>query len=68
MSYNLDFTDQIRIAAGLVGQILNGAMPADLPIRKSTKFHFSINLKTAKQLGLKMPQNFLAFADELIGE
>ena len=68
MSYGIDFTDQIRIAASLVGQILHGAMPADLPVRKSTKFHFIINLKTAKQLGLKVPQHLLAFADELIGE
>jgi len=66
MSYGIDFTDQIRIAAGLVGQILNGAVPADLPVRKSTKFHFVINLKTAKQLGLTVPPSLLAIADEVI--
>jgi len=43
-------------------------MPADLPVRYSTKFHFIINLKAAKQLGLKGPQHLLAFADDLIGE
>jgi putative ABC transport system substrate-binding protein len=66
ISYDGDFADEIRMAAGLVGEILNGAMPADLPVRKSTKFDLVINLKTAKQLGLKVPQNLLAFADEVI--
>jgi putative ABC transport system substrate-binding protein len=66
MSYGVDFADQIRIAAGLVGQILNGAIPADLPVRRSTKFHFVINLRTAKQLGLSVPQHLLVLADEVI--
>jgi putative ABC transport system substrate-binding protein len=66
ISYDGDFADEIRIAAGLVGQILNGATPADLPVRRSTKFDLVINLKTAKQLGLKVPQHLLAFADEVI--
>jgi ABC-type uncharacterized transport system substrate-binding protein len=66
MSYNPDVVDHGRIAAGLVGQILNGAMPADLPIRKSTKFDFVINLKTAKALGLAITPGLLALADEVI--
>jgi putative ABC transport system substrate-binding protein len=66
MSYSVDFADQIHIAAGLVGQILNGAMPADLPVRRSTKFHFVINLGTAKQLGLSVPQHLLILTDEVI--
>jgi putative ABC transport system substrate-binding protein len=66
VSYSADFADQARIAAGLVGQILNGAMPTDLPIRKSTKFDFAINLKTAKALGLEIPRALLALADEVI--
>jgi putative ABC transport system substrate-binding protein len=66
MSYGVDFADQIRIAAGLVGQILNGAIPADLPVRRSTKFRFVINLRTAKQLGLSVPQHLVARADEVI--
>jgi putative tryptophan/tyrosine transport system substrate-binding protein len=66
MSYTSDGAEEIRIATGLVGQILNGAMPAHLPVRRPTKFHFIINLKTAKQLGLMVPQRLLVFADELI--
>ena len=66
MSYTSDGADEIRLAAGLVGQILKGAMPADLPVRRSGKFHFIINLKTAKTLGLTIPQTLLVIADELI--
>jgi putative tryptophan/tyrosine transport system substrate-binding protein len=66
MSYRLDFADEIHIAAGLVGQILNGAIPADLPVRTPAKFNFVINLKTAKALGLTVPPNLLALADEVI--
>jgi putative ABC transport system substrate-binding protein len=66
MSYTNNGADEIRIAAGLVGQILNGVMPADLPVRNSTKFDFIINLKTAKALGLTMPPSLLAAADEVI--
>lgn len=66
MSYGVDRNDQIRIAAGLVGQILNGALPTDLPVRRSAKFYFVINLRTAKQLGLSVPQYLLVFADEVI--
>jgi putative tryptophan/tyrosine transport system substrate-binding protein len=66
MSYNRDPADEIRIAASLVGQILNGAVPANLPVRISTKFNFVINLKTAKELGLDVPNTLLALADEVI--
>ena len=66
MSYSVDRADQIRIAAGLVGQILNGAIPADLPVRRFTKFRFVINLRTAKQLNLSVPQHLVARADEVI--
>jgi putative ABC transport system substrate-binding protein len=67
MSFEPDLADQMLIVAGLVGKILKGAKPADLPVRRSTKFHFVINLQTAKQLGLSVPQHFLVQADELIG-
>jgi putative ABC transport system substrate-binding protein len=66
MNYTSDFADQTRIAAALVGQILKGAMPADLPVRRSLKFHFVINLKTAKALGLTIPEALVAAADEVI--
>jgi putative tryptophan/tyrosine transport system substrate-binding protein len=66
MSYAADGADEIRIAAGLVGQILKGAVPADLPVRRSSKFHFIINLKTAKALGLTIPEALLVAADEVI--
>jgi putative tryptophan/tyrosine transport system substrate-binding protein len=66
MSYGYDLADEIRLAAGLVGQILNGAIPANLPVRSSTKFNFAINLKTAKALGLTIPPNLLALADDVI--
>jgi putative tryptophan/tyrosine transport system substrate-binding protein len=66
MSYNAGIADQGRQAAGLVGQILNGAMPTDLPVRKSAKFDFAINLKTAKQLGLEIPIHLQILANELI--
>ena len=52
VSYNTDFADETRMAANWVGRILNGAMPADLPVRKSSKFELVINLKTAKALGV----------------
>jgi putative ABC transport system substrate-binding protein len=66
MSYTADLSDNLRIAAGLVGEILKGAKPADLPVRNSSKFDFVVNLKTAKQLGLEVPQRLLVFANELI--
>jgi putative tryptophan/tyrosine transport system substrate-binding protein len=67
MSYSEDIADSFRIAVGLVGEILKGAKPADLPVRNSSKFDFVINLKTAKQLGLEVPERLLVFANELIG-
>jgi putative tryptophan/tyrosine transport system substrate-binding protein len=67
MSYSQDPVDSFRIAVGMVGEILKGAKPADLPVRNSSKFDLVINLKTAKQLGLEVPQGLLVFANELIG-
>jgi putative tryptophan/tyrosine transport system substrate-binding protein len=66
MSYSRDPADGMRIVASLVGQILRGAIPANLPVRRSSKFNFVINLKTAKELGLDVPQHLLALADEVI--
>jgi ABC-type uncharacterized transport system substrate-binding protein len=66
MSYTEDFADQAHIAANMVGQILNGTMPANLPVRRSSKFDLVINLKTAKALGLTVPETLTATADTVI--
>jgi putative tryptophan/tyrosine transport system substrate-binding protein len=66
IAYGVDFHDLFRRAAGYVGKILRGVKPADLPVEQPTKFALVINLKTAKSLGLDMPDKMLALADEVI--
>ena len=66
VSYGPDVVDQCRRAAGYVDRILKGEKPADLPVQAPTKYEMVINLKTAKALGLTLPESLIARADEII--
>ena len=66
MAYGADIVEQYDRAAGYIDRILNGEKPAELPVQAPTKFELVVNLRTAKALGLAIPQSLLTTASDVI--
>jgi putative ABC transport system substrate-binding protein len=66
VSYGIDVTDLFRRSASYIDRILRGTKPGELPVQTPNKFEFVINLKTARALGLQIPDKLVARADEVI--
>jgi putative ABC transport system substrate-binding protein len=66
MSYGVNFAAMYRRAAYFVDRIFKGTKPADLPVEQATKFYMVLNLRTAKTIGLTIPDSILVLADEVI--
>jgi putative ABC transport system substrate-binding protein len=66
MSYSTDLADVLRQVGVYTGRVLKGEKPADIPVLQQTKFVFTINLKTARALGIDVPPAVLSIADEVI--
>jgi putative tryptophan/tyrosine transport system substrate-binding protein len=66
MNHGPDLSDLVRRASSYIDRILRGAKPSELPVQYPTKFELVVNLKTAKAIGVTIPETFLARADEVI--
>ena len=66
MSYGASIAERYRLAAGVIAKVLHGAKPADIPVDYSIRFRLVVNLRTAKALGVRIPESVLIQADEVI--